>query len=99
MTTKTDFHSLKELKEKYTPLQRGIVSAVEANIIHEVLELDQRNDIELQNIRDVAVMLYSRWADTQQEKNNTPASMELMDAMSAVCAVIDEEKFKRGLPV
>lgn len=99
MTTKTDFHSIKELKEKYTPVQRGIVSRIEAETIQEVLELGQRNDIELQNIRDVAVMLYSRWADTQREKNNTPASMELMDTMSAVCAVIDEEKFKRGLPV
>lgn len=44
-------------------------------------------------------MLYSRWADTQREKDDSTAMMELMDAMSAVCAVVDEEKFKRGLPV
>lgn len=99
MTTKTDFHSIMELKEKYTPAQRGIVSRIETETIQEVLELGQRNNIELQNIRDVAVMLYSRWADTQREKNNTPALMALMDAMSATCFVIDQEKANRGLPV
>lgn len=99
MTSKTDFHAIMELKKRYTPAERGIVSFAEMEIIREVLELAQRNNIELQNIRDTAVMLYSRWADTQREKDDSTAMMELMDAMSAVCAVVDEEKFKRGLPV
>lgn len=99
MTTKTDFHSIMELREKYTPVQRGIVSFTEIETIREILELGQRNGIELQNIRDTAVMLYSQWSDVQREKNDTSAMSELMDAMSAVCFVIDEEKNKRGLPV
>ena len=99
MTTKTDFHSIMELKEQYTPIQRGIVTSTEQNLIRQVLEVETRNDIEIQNIRDVAVMMYSRWANTQQDKGDAPAMMELMDAMSAICAVIDEEKVSRGLPI
>lgn len=99
MTTKTDFHSVMELKDKYTPMQRGIVSFTEIETIRETLELGQRSGIELQNIRDTAVMLYSQWSDLQREKNDTSAMLELMDAMSAICFVIDQEKVNRGLPV
>lgn len=56
MTTKTDFHAIQELREKYAPKVRGIVSGEEAKIIYEVLEIDKRNNIELQNIRDMVVM-------------------------------------------
>ena len=38
MTTKTDFHAIQELREKYTPKVRGIVSGEEAKTIYEVLE-------------------------------------------------------------
>lgn len=99
MTTKTDFHAIKELREKYTPAYPGIVNAAEAELIREVLEISARSDIELQNARDVVVMMYGKWADAQEQKDNHPAMMELMDAMSAICAVIDQEKFQRGLPV
>lgn len=53
MTTKTDFHAIQELREKYAPKVRGIVSGEEAKAIYEVLEIDKRNNIELQNIRDI----------------------------------------------
>lgn len=58
MTTKTDFHAIQELREKYAPKVRGIVSGEEAKTIYEVLEIDKRNNIELQNIRDMVVMIY-----------------------------------------
>lgn len=99
MTTKTDFHAIKELKEKYTPAQRGIVTADETKLIREMLELDQRNNIELQNVCDTVVMLYSQWSDSQQQKDNIPAATQMMDAMSAITHVIDMEKSTRGLPV
>lgn len=60
MTTKTDFHAIQELREKYTPKMRGIVSSEEAKTICEVLEIDKRNNIELQNIRDMVVMIYGQ---------------------------------------
>lgn len=99
MTTKTDHHAVMELKKAYTPAERGIVNAAEKKLIQEILELDSRNSIELQNIRDTAVMMYSRWADTLQQTNNITAIMGVMDAMSAICCVIDQEKFNRGLDV
>lgn len=98
MTTKTDFHAIQELREKYTPKVRGIVSGEEAKTICEVLEIDKRNNIELQNIRDMIVMLYSKWTDSAMEDDSKKA-MELMDAMSAITCVIDHEKFKRGMGV
>jgi len=87
MTTKTDFHAIQELREKYAPKVRGIVSGEEAKIIYEVLEIDKRNNIELQNIRDMVVM------------QAVDKSAEYLDAMSAIICVIDYEKFKRGLGV
>lgn len=97
MTTKTDFHAIQELKKKYTPKVRGIVSGEEAKII-----------IELQNIRDMVVMIYGKWFDKSRDqyledkKKGVQAvdkSAEYLDAMSAITCVIDHEKFKRGMGV
>ena len=106
MTTKTDYHAIMELRDKYTPAERGIVNAAEMEIINSILEVKTRNNIELQNIRDVVVMLYGRWSDTMREKYQRyhdkeafDKSMEYMDAMSALCCVVDQEKFSRGLDV
>ena len=107
-TTKTDFHAIQELREKYAPKVRGIVSGEEAKIIYEVLEIDKRNNIELQNIRDMVVMIYGQWFDKSRDqyledkKKGAQAvdkSAEYLDAMSAIICVIDYEKFKRGLGV
>lgn len=103
MTTKTDFHAIQELREKYTPKVRGIVSGEEAKTICEVLEIDKRNNIELQNIRDMVVMIYGQWFDKSRdqylEDKKKGAQAEYLDAMSAIICVIDYEKFKRGLGV
>lgn len=99
MTTKTNFHAIKELRERCTPACPSFVNDNEAELIREVLEIFVRSDIELQNIRDVTVMMYGRWADSQRQKDNSPAAMQLMDAMSAITCVIDQEKIKRGLDV
>lgn len=99
MTTKTDYHMISDLKSKYTPAQMGIVTAAEVDLIRETLEISSRNNIELQNARDMVVMLYSQWAGFQREKNNAPSAMQIMDAMSAITHVIDMEKVKRGIPV
>lgn len=100
MTTKTDYRAIRELKEVYKPVQRGIVSGAETEQINAVLEIKSRNSIELQNVRDMVVMLYSRWSEAARAKENcVQETMELMDAMSAICCVIDQEKFNRGLEV
>lgn len=87
---------------------RGIVSGEEAKAIYEVLEIDKRNNIGLQNIRDMVVMIYGQWFDKSRDqyledkKNGVQAvdkSAEYLDAMSAIICVIDYEKFKRGIGV
>ena len=99
MTTKTDYHLITELKSRYTPMQPGIVSTAEVELIREMLEISSRNNIELQNARDMVVMLYGQWADAQRRKEDVPATMQITDAMSAITYVIDMEKVKRGIPV
>lgn len=100
--------NIQELREKYAPKVRGIVSGEEAKAIYEVLEIDKRNNIELQNIRDMVVMIYGQWFDKSRDqyledkKNGVQAvdkSAEYLDAMSAIICVIDYEKFKRGIGV
>ena len=53
MTTKTDFHSLMELKESFHPQGRRWINNGEAELIKRALELETRSNIELQNIRDM----------------------------------------------
>lgn len=99
MTTRTDFHMIKELHEKFKPANMGIVSGTEKKLIMDTLEIPARTDIELQNLRDMAVMLYGQWADTAKQASGLSDMMKEMDAMSAVTGVIDTEKAKRGMPV
>jgi len=86
MTTKPDAVLISMLRERYTPNTRYIVSPAEKELIEEVLELKSRNRIELQNIRNLVVLVYSREAELAQEKALTAVEM---DAMSAICSVID----------
>jgi len=95
MTTKPDFNLIRDLQEVYTPKTRGIVSQTEIQLIKEKLELEQRTVIELRNVRNTVVMIYGRRADSFQDKDPSKM-MELMDAMSAITAVIDEVLFNRG---
>lgn len=98
MRTKTNFMAVQELMAKYAPAQRGIVSDTEATLIREILEIDTRDDLELNDVRDSAIMLYGQTADQAQREKGVQAMMELMDAMSAVTAVIDQEKAVREQP-
>ena len=99
MTTKTNFHAVVELKKRYTPACPSFVNANEVELIREVLGISARSDIELQNARDMVVMMYGKWADSLRQKDDASAAMQMMDAMSAITHVIDIEKSKRGMPV
>lgn len=99
MTTKTDFEALSSLDAKYTPAKTGLLKADEVELIEKELELKQRTNIELQNVRDMAVMLYSQFAKQAERDTGTAASIEKLDAMSAICMIIDNHKVTRGLTV
>ena len=99
MTIKTDFHSIMELKKSFKPKERGWIDQEEAAQVKKILELDTRTDIELQNIRDMTVMLYGRWSSSSREDGKYEEMDTYMDAMSAICAVVDDIKMRRCLEV
>lgn len=99
MKSKTNFQAVRELMQAYAPAARGIVTDAEAALIRHVLEIPGRDDLELDDIRDMAIAVYSQSAEAG-EKNGlgVQAVMAKMDAMSAVTAVIDAEKARRAQP-
>ena len=93
---KTNYQMLMELKE-FIPFRQGILNNTEVTMLKAVLRLDERSDVELQNLRDFVVMYYSMKVDNA---NLTPKDrMTQMDIMSGICGVIDNEKWNRGMEV
>lgn len=98
MRTKTNFQAVQELMAKYAPARRMVVSDAETALIRDVLELDGRDGLELDDVRDMAVAIYGETARHAEQEQGVQAMMGLMDAMSAVTTVIDQEKAARQLP-
>lgn len=99
MRTKTNFLAIRELMQEYEPARRGIVSDAETALIRKILEIPGRDDLELDDIRDMAVAMYAQSADASEKNGEgVKAVMAKMDAMSAVTAVIDMEKAARARP-
>ena len=74
----TNFQMLKELLEKYHPVQRGMLNITETNLIRETLHINEMDILQLRNLRDFTVLYIGR-----SEK------MEDWDRMSAIATVID----------
>ena len=74
----TNFQMLRELLEKYHPVQRGIMSITETALIRETLHINEMDILQLRNLRDFTVLHLGR-----SEK------MEDWDRMSAIATVID----------
>lgn len=75
---KTNFQMLSELLSKYSPMQRGIVSASEYEMIVETLHLKEMDILALRNLRDFTVCRMGR-----------SDKLEDWDKMSAITYVID----------
>ena len=82
---KTNHLMLKELREKYRPAQKGIVSYEEMTLIKETLCLEEMDVLALRNLRDFTTANMSH-----SEK------MEDWDKMSAIVYVIDTQIIKLG---
>lgn len=91
----TNFRMIKALNEIYTPEIRGIVTDREVKLIKNTLCIDEMNLLQLQNLRDMTVMLYSQWADGIG-RENYPAWDISRDKMSAITHVIDMAKIEAG---
>lgn len=88
MITKTNFHMLREFNMK--PEHFGVLNGNEVEQIRNHFQLEERSNIDLQNLRDFVVMFYS---------GKTRDNIEMYDRMSGIVGVIDKEKWNRGMEV
>ena len=88
MIIKSNFQMLREFK--FEPRQFGILSGEEVKKIRDYFQIEERSNVDLQNLRDFVVLFY----DLKKEK-----SMGAYDVMSGIVGMIDEEKWKRGMEV
>ena len=95
MVTKTNYHMCRELDKElnFKPKHFGFLDGDEVYLIVKHFQIKKRSDIELQNLRDFVVMYYS--SKTKEERYER----ELMDLMSGITGVIDNEKWNRGMEV
>lgn len=96
MTTMTDAKAMETLLDAYHPARPMVVSMDELNLITDTLELNARSDIELQNIRDFAVLYNAARLQNVTDPNTIAIEM---DRLSGITAAIDSEKAVRGIPV
>ena len=82
---KTNHLMLMDLKDKYHPINKGIVSLAEAILIKETLCIEEMDVLGLRNLRDYVVASMSH-----SEK------MEDWDKMSAITYIIDTQIIKLG---
>ena len=84
----------------FHPENYGVCTGEEVKQIEEHFKIKERSDVELQNLRDFVVMYYHDLAHQKlvDEDRNTEY-LKIMDTMSAVTGVIDEDKWNRGMEV
>ena len=75
--------------EDFKPENKGFINMKEAKQIAEHFHIEERSDVELQNLRDFVVMYYGH---KKADKDNTVNALYIMDKMSAIVYVIDEAK-------
>ena len=92
---KSNYQMIMEIKD-WKPVRHYIISDGEVNHIKEVFCIEDRTDTELQNLRDFVVMYYGMEADRHHDHEEI---FDIMDKMSAITYVIDNEKFIRELEV
>lgn len=83
----------------YDPKQRGFSTEKEIEQIEKHFNIKNRQDIELQNLRDFVVMFYSNLGRNLDVVLQKDEYIDISDTMSAIVGVIDNEKWMRGIPV
>lgn len=95
MRSKTNYQAVTGLMSDLKPAQLLVVSDGETEQIRTALELSVRTDLELSDIRDTAVALFSQWAERETDGQKR---FRIMDVLSAITAVIDQEIASRARP-
>lgn len=94
---KTNFQMVKTYEHNVK--NKGFCTEEEVNRIKEHFNIKNRQDIELQNLRDFIVMYYSNKSKEIDIVINYDEVMKISDAMSAITYIIDMEKINRGMEI
>ena len=85
---RTNFQMIMELKN-YSPKEDGVTSWSEIKMIRNHFNLCDMSRLELQNLRDMVVLLYGNWTREAREKSNWSEFDAKHNAMCSITAVID----------
>ena len=88
---RTNFQMIMEFRD-YQSAERGIVSFEEIKIIKEHFCMFDMSPLELQNLRDMVVLMYGNWTRDARSKGDWYEFDSKSDTMSAITAVIDTVK-------
>lgn len=94
MITETNFQMLRQLNKEFVPKRKGIVDMDEIYFIDKNLHLNERNILDLRNLRDFTVMYFSSLMKNYEY--DFKASLSLSDKRSAIVSVIDNKIFNKG---
>ena len=89
----TNYNMLKKLLEDFKPKEQCILSGKEKSKIENTLCLEQMDLIQLHNIRDFTVTFIAGKIRDEQNVKNT---IDQMDILSGITAVIDEKIYTLG---
>lgn len=92
MIEKSNFQMIKDFGD-FKPEKFGLLKPNEVVKIKRHFQIDERTDMELQNLRDFVVLFFSN-LHTREEDH-----IGYLDIMSAIVGVIDDEKINRGMEV
>lgn len=92
---KTNFQMIMDIRE-YRPKNRGCTSIKEIHKLMNHFGLDKMSLLELQNLRDMVVLMFREWMQDDRSKGEIDEMMSKTDAMQSITAVIDHFKMKVG---
>lgn len=80
----------------YRPETRGFTCIGEIKMLMNHFGLDKMSLLELQNLRDMVVLMFREWMQDDRSKGEIDEMMSKSDAMQSITAVIDHFKMKAG---
>lgn len=92
---KTNFQMIMDIRD-YCPEHEGITSMREIKMLNKHFDLDKMSQLDLQNLRDMVVLVYSNWMQNERSKGEMDKFFKLSDAMQSITCVIDHFKMNVG---
>ena len=92
---RTNFQMIMDIRD-YRPETRGFTSISEIKMLMNHFSLDKMSLLELQNLRDMVVLMFREWMQDERSKGDIDEMMKKSDAMQSIAAVIDNFKMQKG---